>query len=229
MAGMMTFGAYLPKEVSIPKSVLIIVTADTLVALVAGLVIFPAVFKFGLDPAGGAGLVFQTLPVAFAQMPGGAVIAVLFFVLLTVGGITSMVGLVEPVVSWLEEHQGFSRHKSTLTIMASIAVLSVLSVLSYNLISDWQIFGKDLNGALDYLSNQMLLPLGGFLLAVFVGWSVSRRTSEEELEHGQRHSVPTVAPRHPLCGAAGRAADSGDRPGQLIRPVCEPAVPGCRG
>jgi NSS family neurotransmitter:Na+ symporter len=184
MAGMMTFGAYLPKEVSIPRSVLIIVTADTMVALVAGLVIFPAVFKFGLDPAGGAGLVFQTLPVAFAQMPGGAIIAVLFFILLTVGGITSMVGLVEPVVSWLEEHRGFTRHKSTLTIMGSIAVLSVASVLSYNLIADWQVFGKDLNGALDYLSNQIMLPLGGFLLALFVGWVVSRQSSEEELNMG---------------------------------------------
>jgi NSS family neurotransmitter:Na+ symporter len=184
MAGMMTFGAYLPKEVSIPRSVLIIVTADTAVALVAGLVIFPAVFKFGLDPAGGAGLVFQTLPVAFAQMPGGDVVAVLFFILLTVGGITSLVGLVEPVVSWLEEHQGFSRHASTLSVMGSIAVLSVLSVLSYNVIADWQILGKDLNGALDYLSNQILLPLGGFLLAFFVGWFVSRKTSAEELNMG---------------------------------------------
>ncbi len=181
MAGMMTFGAYLPKSISIPRSVLIIVTADTAVALVAGLVIFPAVFKFGLDPAGGAGLVFQTLPVAFAQMPGGQLIAVLFFTLLTVGGITSMVGLVEPVVSWLEEHRGFGRHVSTLTVIGSIAVLSVLSVLSYNVIADWKIFGRDLNGALDFLSNQILLPLGGFLLAFFVGWIVSRRTSEEEL------------------------------------------------
>lgn len=184
MAGMMTFGAYLPKEISIPKSVLIIVTADTLVALVAGLVIFPAVFKFGLDPAGGAGLVFQTLPVAFAQMPGGQIIAILFFVLLTVGGVTSMVGLVEPVVSWLEEHRGLARHASTLVTIGSIAVFSIVSVLSYNLISDWTIAGKDLNGALDYLSNQILLPLGGFLIAWFVGWFVSRETSAEELNMG---------------------------------------------
>jgi NSS family neurotransmitter:Na+ symporter len=184
MAGMMTFGAYLPKTVSIPRSVLIIVMADTAVALVAGLVIFPAVFKFGLDPAGGAGLVFQTLPVAFAQMPGGQIIAVLFFILLTVGGITSMVGLVEPVVSWLEEHRGFGRHASALSVIGSIAVLSVLSVLSYNVISDWRILGKDLNGALDFVSNQVLLPLGGFLIAFFVGWIVSRRTSEEELGMG---------------------------------------------
>jgi NSS family neurotransmitter:Na+ symporter len=184
MAGMMTFGAYLPRSISIPRSVLIIVIADTTVALVAGLVIFPAVFKFGLDPAGGAGLVFQTLPVAFAQMPGGQIVAILFFILLTVGGITSLVGLVEPVVSWLEEHRGFGRHTSTMTVIGSIALLSVLSVLSYNLISDWRVFGRDLNGAMDYLSNQILLPLGGFLLAFFVGWAVRRSTSEEELNMG---------------------------------------------
>lgn len=185
MAGMMTFGAYLPKDISIPRSVLIIVTADTLVALVAGLVIFPAVFKFGLDPAGGAGLVFQTLPVAFAQMPGGQVVAILFFILLTVGGVTSMVGLVEPVVSWLEEHQGLARHASTLATMSSIALFSIFSVLSYNLISDWQVLGKDLNGAMDYLSNQIMLPAGGFLLAWFVGWFVSRESSAEELGMGR--------------------------------------------
>jgi NSS family neurotransmitter:Na+ symporter len=181
MAGMMTFGAYLPQDVSIPRSVLIIVTADTLVALVAGLVIFPAVFKFGLDPAGGAGLVFQTLPVAFAQMPGGQLVAVLFFVLLAVGGITSMVGLVEPVVSWLEEHRGLARHVSTLLTIVTIGVLSVFSILSYNVWSGYQIFGRDLNGILDYVSNQMMLPVGGFLIAWFVGWFVSRGASEAEL------------------------------------------------
>lgn len=181
MAGMMTFGAYLPKEISISRSVLIIVTADTVVALVAGLVVFPAVFKFGLDPASGPGLVFQTLPVAFAQMPGGQLIAVLFFLLLAVGAITSMVGLIEPVVSWLEEHRGLSRHASTFTAIGSVAVLSVFSILSYNLIADWQIYGKDLNGVLDYVSNQIMLPAGGFLLAWFLGWFVSRSTSETEL------------------------------------------------
>lgn len=181
MAGMMTFGAYLPKEVSITQSVLIIVSADTIVALVAGLVIFPAVFKFGLDPASGPGLVFQTLPIAFAQMPGGQIVAILFFLLLTVGAITSMVGLIEPVVSWVEEHRGLARHASTLLAVGAVAILSILSVLSYNVLSGYQLFGKDLNGVVDYVSNQMLLPLGGFLIACFVGWFVSRQTSEEEL------------------------------------------------
>lgn len=181
MAGMMTFGAYLPKDISIPRSVLIIVSADTLVAIVAGFVIFPAVFKFGLDPAGGPGLVFQTLPVAFAQMPGGQIVAVLFFLLLAVGGITSMVGLVEPLVSWMEEHRGLARHASVFITMAVIGALSVFSVLSYNVLAGYQLFGRDLNGVLDYVSNQMLLPLGGFLIACFVGWFVSRASSAAEL------------------------------------------------
>lgn len=184
MAGMMTFGAYLPKSVSITRSVLIIVSVDTLVALVAGLVVFPAVFKFGMDPSGGAGLVFQTLPVAFAQMPGGHVVSVLFFLLLAVGAITSMVGLIEPIVSWLEEHRGFSRHKSSIMTITAVGTLSLLSVLSYNLISNWQFFGRDLNGFLDYLSNQILLPVGGLLIAWFIGWFVRRETAEAELSMG---------------------------------------------
>ena len=181
MAGMMTFGAYLPREVSIGRSVLIIITADTLVALTAGLVIFPAVFNYGLDPAGGPGLIFQTLPVAFAQMPGGHIISVLFFLLLSVAAITSMVGLVEPLTAWLEEHRNFERHKSTLTVVGAIAVLSVLSILSYNVLADLRLAGKDLNGALDYLSNQIMLPLGGLLIALFVGWFVSKASANEEL------------------------------------------------
>ena len=182
MGGMMTFGAYLPRQVSIPQSVVIIVFADTLVALLAGLVIFPAVFNNGLDPAAGAGLIFQTLPVAFAQMPGGYIFSVLFFTLLGVAGITSMVGLIECVTAWMEDHHGFARHISAMIVVGAVAVLSVFSILSYNVISELQVLGKDLNGVLDYFSNQILLPLGGLLIAVFVGWFVNTRITAEELE-----------------------------------------------
>ncbi len=181
MGGMMTFGAYLPREVSIPRSVLIIVIADTMVAMVAGLVIFPAVFNNGLDPAAGAGLIFQTLPVAFAQMPGGYLFSVMFFLLLSFAGITSMVGLIESVVSWMEDHHGFARHKGALAVVGAVAVLSVLSVLSYNVLAEYQVGARDLNGLLDYFSNQVLLPLGGLLIAVFAGWRLSRETVAEEL------------------------------------------------
>lgn len=181
MGGMMTFGAYLPKNVSIPRSVLLIVSADTLVAMLAGLVIFPAVFANGLDPAAGPGLIFQTLPVAFAQMPGGYLFGVLFFLLISVAGITSMVGLVESITAWIEDYTGYARHKSAVLVVLVIAALSSISVLSYNVFSDFTIFGRDLNGVLDYFPNQILLPLGGLLIAVFVGWLLARETVADEL------------------------------------------------
>jgi NSS family neurotransmitter:Na+ symporter len=181
MAGMMTFGAYLPRTVSIPKSVVLIILADTVIALLAGLVIFPAVFNNGLDPAGGPGLIFMTLPVAFAQMPGGHIVSVVFFLLLSVAAITSMVGLIEPQVHWLEERLGFPRHKSALLVLSCTAILSILSILGYNLLSDYTLAGKNINGVVDYFSNQILLPVGGMLLAIFAGWFINRETSREEL------------------------------------------------
>ena len=181
MAGMMTFGAYLPKNVSIAGSALIIVSADTVVALVAGLVIFPVVFNFGLDPAGGTGLIFQILPVAFAQMPAGHLVSVLFFLLLSVAAITSMVGLVEPITAWMKEHRGLERHRSVLLVLAVIGLLSLVSVLSYNVWSHVKVFGNALHAAFDYLPNQIMLPIGGLLIAVFGGWFVGRAAAREEL------------------------------------------------
>lgn len=180
MAGMMTFGAYLPSDISIAKSSLLIIFADTVVAILAGLVIFPAVFANGLDPAGGPGLIFQTLPVAFANMPGGHLVSIVFFLLLSVAAVTSMVGLIEPLTHWAEERWGYTRHKSAVLILGAIATLSILSVLSYNLLADFQILGRDLNGLTDYVSNQIFLPIGGMLIAIFAGWFVSESISRGE-------------------------------------------------
>ena len=181
MAGMMVYGAYLPKSVSITRSVLIVVMIDTGVALLAGLVIFPVVFHNGLDPAAGAGLIFQTLPVGFAQMPGGHWFSVLFFLMLSVAGITSMVGLVEAVTSWVEERFKLPRHQSTIIVVGSIAVFSVLSILSYNILSQWAVAGKNFNDIMDVFSNQILLPLGGLLIAVFAGWAMKKEATRDEL------------------------------------------------
>jgi len=180
MGGMMAYGSYLPRDISISKSVLVIVIADTAVALLAGLVIFPAVFTYGLDPAAGPGLIFQTLPVAFAQMPGGYVFAVLFFLMLSVAGITSMVGLVESVNAWIEENYGIQRHTSALVVVGSIAVLSVLSILSYNVLDELRLGGRNFNDVMDYFSNQILLPVGGLLIAIFAGWFMRREFSRDE-------------------------------------------------
>ncbi len=184
MGGMMIYGAYLPREISIAQSVLIVVVADTVVAVLAGLVVFPAVFNFGLDPGAGAGLIFKTLPVAFAQMPGGYLFSVLFFIMLTVAGITSMVGLIESVNAWIEERFGISRHASAVLVVGAVALFSVLSVLSYNVLGSYTVGGKNFNDAMDYFSNQILLPLGGLLIAVCAGWAVTRDNSRDELSLG---------------------------------------------
>jgi NSS family neurotransmitter:Na+ symporter len=161
--------------------VFIVVVADTGVAILAGLVIFPAVFSNGLDPAAGAGLIFQTLPVAFAQMPGGHIFSVLFFLMLAFAGITSMVGLIECVNAWLEDRFKMPRHKSAILVVGSIAVLSVLSNLSYNVLSDVTVGGFNFNDGMDYFSTKILLPLGGLLIAVFAGWIVTADATRDEL------------------------------------------------
>lgn len=182
MAGLMAYGSYLPKGTRIASSAVIIVMADTMVALLAGLVIFPAVFSNGLDPAAGTGLIFQTLPIAFAQMPGGYFFGGLFFLLLSVAGITSMIGLLESVISWLEDMKGFSRHRATTTVIGANIVLSSISVLGYTYLSDVEIFGQGLNNASDFISSQIMLPIGGLLIAVFAGWFIHTKSSKEELD-----------------------------------------------
>lgn len=181
MGGMMTYGSYLPRNVSIGHSAVMIVCADTIVAVLAGLVVFPAVFNNGLDPAAGPGLIFQTLPVAFAQMPGGWLFSVLFFLMLAVAGITSMVGLIECVNAWLEDRFNMPRHRSAMLVVGSVAVLSVISILSYNVLAEFNLGERNFNDTLDYFSNQILLPVGGMLIAVFAGWVVKRQISRDEL------------------------------------------------
>ncbi len=181
MAGMMMFGAYLPEEISIFRSAILIVIADTMVALLAGLVIFPMVFYNGLDPAGGTGLIFQTLPVAFAQMPGGQWVAALFFLLLSVAAITSVVGLCEPLAAWLSERFACSRHRAVWILVAAAMSCSLISVLGYNVWSGVQVFGMPLAGLMDFLPNQIFLPLGGLLIALFSGWIADRAASRTAL------------------------------------------------
>ena len=114
MGVMMAYGSYLPKDVSIVKTAVTVSILDTVVALLAGLAIFPLVFANGLEPGAGPGLIFQTLPLAFSQMPGGVLFGSLFFVLLVIAAVTSAISLLEPVVEWLTEHKGISRLTGTL-------------------------------------------------------------------------------------------------------------------
>lgn len=181
MAGMMMFGAYLPQDIDIGQSAFIIVLADTLVAITAGLVIFPLVFNYGLDPAGGTGLIFKTLPLAFSQMPGAHVVSTLFFLLLAVAAITSLVGMFEPLVVWCEERFQLARRGAVLVVGLSSALGCIVSVLSYNAWQNVTIWGVSLNVILDFVPNQILLPLGGLLIAVFVAWRLEKGVVHQEL------------------------------------------------
>ncbi|GAB4526496.1 MAG: sodium-dependent transporter [Amphiplicatus sp.] len=189
MGGMMTYGAYLPRTIKPSTSSIIIVSADTLVALVAGLAIFPIVFANGLEPTEGAGLVFQTLPLAFGAMPFGGVFAVLFFLLLTAAALTSTVANFEPLLSWAEERRGISRRRAAIVFGALIFAVGSGSVLSFNLLKDVHPLGfialfegMTIYDATDFIASNVLLPLGGFFTAIFAGWVVTRRMALEELE-----------------------------------------------
>ena len=182
MAGMMIFGSYLPKGQSIVRCGLLIIVADTLIALLAGLMIFPLVFRYGLDPAGGVGLIFKVLPVAFGQLPYGSVVGGLFFLLLSVAAITSMVGFVEPLVATFARIKSMSRTRSALSVISSLAAVSLISILSYSRWSELTVWGLDLNGITDFISNQLMLPIGGLMIAVFAGWVVSKQILTDEIQ-----------------------------------------------
>ena len=186
MGGMMTYGAYLPRDFSIARGAGTIVLADTLIALLAGFVVFPAVFHFGLDMASGPGLIFQTLPVAFSQMPGGSVFAVLFFIMLAVAGVTSMVGLLESVTSWTKERLNTSRERSTILVVGSVTLLSVISVLSYNVWEEYRLLGMNFHEFTEALYDKLFLPMAGLLVALFTGWFMHRDFSADELRDDAR-------------------------------------------
>lgn len=182
MGAIMIYGSYLPDNVSIGKSVVTIAALDTIVALVAGMVIFPIVFANGLEPSSGPGLVFQTLPLAFGQMAAGQVIGTLFFVMLVFAAWSSSISIIEPAVGWAQEQFGVSRPVAALILGSGTWLLGVGTVLSFNLWSDVKILDKTFFDLLDYLTANIMLPLGGFLMAVFVAWVMKRQSSLDELQ-----------------------------------------------
>ncbi|MDS1309240.1 sodium-dependent transporter [Marinobacter xiaoshiensis] len=188
MAVMMAYGSYLPKDISIAKTSIAVCIIDTGVALLAGLAIFPIVFANGLEPGAGPGLIFQTLPLAFGQMPMGSLFGTLFFILLIFAAWTSGISLLEPIVEWLEEQKGMNRTTSALGAGFVCWALGIASILSLNLWSGFaplgwitMLEGKTIFDLLDFFTANIMLPLGGLLVAVFAGWIMSRKAMEEEL------------------------------------------------
>lgn len=182
MGAIMVYGSYLPKHASIAKTSIVIAGIDTLVALLAGMAIFPIVFANGLEPGAGPGLIFETLPIAFGQMWGGSFFGVLFFLLLSFAAWTSAISLIEPAVAWLVENHGFSRVNAAVWAGGITWLLGIGSLLSFNLWQGATLFGMNFFELLDYLTANIMLPLGGVAIAVFAAWLMSRSATEEELE-----------------------------------------------
>jgi NSS family neurotransmitter:Na+ symporter len=188
MGAIMAYGAYVPDRASITGATITIAAADTIVALLAGLAIFPIVFASGLEAASGPGLIFQTLAVAFGGMPGGQWFGTLFFILLVFAAWSSAISLVEPAVAWLVDTRGWRRGSAAALIGLTAWVLGVGSALSFNLWSgpEYQWFGKTLFDLKDFLASNILLPLGGLFISLFVAYSAGRHMALDELKLQQQ-------------------------------------------
>lgn len=184
ICAVMAYGAYLPQSTSITGTAGTVVIADTIVSLVAGLVIFPIVFANGLAPDAGPGLIFKTLPLAFGNMPAGAFFGALFFILLSFAAWTSAIGLIEPAVAWAVERRGLTRATAAAVIGLFVWSFGFATVLSFNELAHIRFLRGTIFDNIDYLASNILLPLGGLLITIFAGWVICRNASADELDVG---------------------------------------------
>ena len=182
MGAIMAYGAYMPADQNIGRTAITVAALDTGVALLAGIAIFPIVFANGLEPSEGPGLVFVTLPIAFANMPLGVLFGTLFFILLSIAALSSSISLIEPGVAWLVESLKTKRSYAAIALGAFAWTLGVFSALSFNLMSEFKIFGMNFFDFTDFLTNQIMLPLGGIFIAIFVGWVMKKQDVLDELQ-----------------------------------------------
>jgi NSS family neurotransmitter:Na+ symporter len=195
IGAMITYAAYAPREIRLGEAAVWTIAADTFASFLAAFAIFPLVFAYGLDPAGGPGLMFTTLPIAFGQMPGGAFVGAAFFLLLVVSALASAISLLELVVAWATERFAVTRTTAAYVSAFACWLVGLGTVFSFNSWSTWYpltavpTFGeKHFFDALDHLTSNIMLPLGGIFLGLFVGWVMSKKAVLEELgiEDGPR-------------------------------------------
>ncbi len=176
---MITYGSYLDRQADLFSMAVKVSALDTMVALLAGMAIFPVVFSAGLDPGAGPGLVFQTIPIVFSAAPMGRLLAVVFFLLLAFAALSSSISMLEVSVAWLVDEKSWSRLKATTVLSFGAFLLGLPSVYSFNLWKDWTFFGSlTFFDLCDKLVTSYLLPLGGVAVALYSGWFL-KRTSQQ--------------------------------------------------
>lgn len=188
MGALITYGSYLGRKDDIVLASGAISLMDTAVALMACLVMFPVIFSYGMEPGAGPGLVFISMPVAFSQMTGGAILAVVFFVLLLFAALTSAISLLEVVVATFIDKFGWDRKKATIGLGIAIFVFGVPSAgADKDLFPFWQEwFGRSWLDSFDYVVSNWFLPLGGLAIAVFAGWVMPKTATREQFTEGTK-------------------------------------------
>jgi NSS family neurotransmitter:Na+ symporter len=183
MGAIMAYGAYIPENQLIGKTVLSIIVLDTFVALIAGIAIFPIVFSNSeLMVNAGPSLIFETLPVAFYSLPFGSIFSILFFILLSIAALSSSISLLEPFTAWMEEKLKTKRKTIVSILGLLIWIIGLGSIFSFNIWAEIKFFGFNYLAGLDYLTNNIMLPLGGFFIALLAGWILPTKFLEENLK-----------------------------------------------
>ena len=184
MGAMITYGSYVDKSENLPKMAVKVALADTLVSLMAGIAIFPAVFAFGFKPDAGPKLLFIIIPTVFSSMPFGRVFMVLFFVLTAIAATGAMLSLLEVPIAYLTEQYQWTRRNATLLTILGIALLGSTATLSNSLLANVTLFGKTFFDFFDFATSNVLLPLGGIFISLFVGWQWGYANVKQEMSNG---------------------------------------------
>jgi len=183
MGCLVTYGSYIRKQDNLLKTSVVIASADTLIAVMSGVAIFPAVFAFGLSPASGPSLVYEVLPNVFNAMAFGTVFAVFFFLLLSIAALTSTISLLEILVAWGVEELHQSRTKATILCSTGIFLLGAVCALSFGPLSHITICGLTIFDLFDKLTATYFMPIGALALAVFIGWHLTKEETFDELSN----------------------------------------------
>lgn len=181
---LITYGSYLDRGQNMQRSTLWIILLDTGVGILAGLIILPAVFAFGIEPGAGPGLTFITLPGIFQQMVGGSLFGVAFFLLLLFAALTSSVSLLEVPVAYLMDELKISRRAAVMVLGGVAFLIGIPSSLSFGVMSDVTLFNMGFMDLLDYVTTKIMIPLGGIVVCIFAGWVVWPRVSAEVSNDG---------------------------------------------
>jgi len=184
MGTLITYGSYVKRDNNLLNTVISVTVADTVIALLAGIAIFPAVFAFNIAPAQGPGLIFVTLPNVFHQMPGGFIFSILFFILLSVAALTSSISILEVVVAYFKEEFKLGRRFATVLATILVSILGILCSLSMGVLSPITFFGLNIFDLMDWISANLLLPIGGMFIAIFIGWVYGRKKVQKEMSYG---------------------------------------------